>query len=150
MKIRADCDVQCYLCKNVLDHVTEPLNFIKEDNQYILNIKIKSSIKDVFGRTFYFNDKEIESIDIEYKGILKYINFLDLICFSEEIMCVYLDDIQDLKINSIKLAEKNEVITNENYDFSKDKKFFKSFKKFLYKQFHLIFEIKLESEEVQE
>ncbi|WP_461467079.1 hypothetical protein [Parvimonas micra] len=150
MKIRADCDVNCYLCINVLDHVTGTLNFIKEDNQYILNIKIKDRIKDVFGKTSYFYDKEIESIDIEYKGILKYINFLDLICFSEEIISVYLDDIQDLKINSIKLAEKNEVITNENYDFSKDKKFFKSFKKFLSKQFHLIFEIKLESEEVQE
>ena len=106
MKIRADCDVRCYLCKNVLDHVTDSLNFIKEENQYILNIKIKSSIKDVYGKTFYFYDKEIESIDIEYKGILKYINFLNLICFSEEIMCVYLNDIQDLKINSIKLAEK--------------------------------------------
>ena len=150
MRIKADCDVECYLRKDVSDRVTEPLNFIKEDNQYILNIKIKNRIKDVFGKTCYFYDKEIESIDIEYKGILKHINFLDLICFSEEITCVYLDDIQDLKINSIKLAEKNEVITNENYDFSKDEKFLKSFKKFLSKQFHLIFEIKLESEEVQE
>lgn len=148
MKIKAEFDVNCYLCINVLDHVTESLNFIKEDNQYILNIKIKDRIKDVYGKTFYFYDKEIESIDIEYKGILKHINFLDLICFSEEISCVYLDDIQDLKINSIKLAEKNEVITNENYDFSKDKKFLKSFKKFLSKQFHLIFEIKLENEEL--
>lgn len=147
--MKADCDVNCYLCINVLDHVTVTLNFIKEDNQYILNIKIKDRIKDVFGKTFYFYDKEIESIDIEYKGILKYINFLDLICFSEEINCVYLNDIQNLKINSIKLAEKNEVITNENYDFSKDKKFLKTFKKFLKKQYHLIFEIKLESEEVQ-
>lgn len=149
MKIRTDFDINCYLCKNVSDYNTdEPLNFIKEDNDYIIDVEIKSSISNVWGNKLYFYDKEIEAIDIKFKSIKRNRNIQDLVLLSEEITYDNLEIIKDLTINSIKI-EKNEVITSKNYNFSNDKDFLKKLKKFLFKQYSLIFLVKLESEEVQ-
>lgn len=150
MRIKADIDVNCYLCKNVSDYNTEkPLNFIKKDNDYIINVEIKSSISNIWGDKLYFYDKEIEAIDVEFKSIKKNRNIQDLVFLSEEITQDSLDILKDLNINSIKLIEKNEVITSKNYNFSNDKDFLKKLKKFIFKQYSLIFLVKLESEEVQ-
>lgn len=151
MRIKADFDINCYLCEKVSDYNTdEPLNFIKEDNDYIIDVEIKSSISNGWGNKLYFYDKEIEAIDIKFKSIKRNRNIQDLVLLSEEITYDNLEVIKDLTINSIKIIEKNEVITSKNYDFSNDKDFLKKLKKFLFKQYSLIFLVKLESEKVQE
>ena len=72
MKIRADFDVNCYLDSDLLkSEMKRPLKWFKQDNNYIVNVKTTLYFMQDSYYGVYFLDEEIQSVNVEFKGISK-------------------------------------------------------------------------------
>ena len=120
MKIRADFDVNCYLNSDLLkSEMKRPLKWFKQDNNYVVNVKTRLCFSQSYYE-IYFLDKEIQSVNVEFKGIISENGIKNFIHCSAEDMSLSFNSIEDFKINSIKIKGQNKVITSEDYDFEKD------------------------------
>lgn len=151
MKIRADFDVNCYLDSDLLkNEMKRPLKWFKQDNNYVVNVKATLYFTQYSYYKIYFLDGEIQSVNVEFKGIISENGIKNFIhCFTED-MSLSFSSIEDLKINSIKTKQQNKVITNKDYDFEEDTELLKDLKSIVLDECRLNFEIKTISEVVYE
>ena len=151
MKIRADFDVNCYLNSVLLkSEMKRPLKWFKQDNNYIVNVKTTLYFMQHSYYEIYFLDGEIQSINVEFKGIITENGIKDFIhCFTED-MSLSFNSIEDFKINSIKTKGRAKVITSTQYDFEKDTELLKDLKSIALDECSLNFEVETISEEFYE
>lgn len=151
MKIRADFDVNCYLDSYLLkSEMKRPLKWFKQDNNYIVNVKATLYFTQYSYYEIYFLDKEIQSVNVEFKGIISENGIKNFIhCFTEDMLLSF-NSIEDFKINSIKIKGQNKVTTNKDYDFEKDTVLLKDLKSIALDECRLNFEIKTINEVVYE
>ena len=151
MKIRADFDVNCYLNSDLLkSEMKRPLKLVKQDNNYTVNVKATLYFAQCSYYEIYFLDKEIQSVNVEFKGIISENGIKNFIhCFTED-MSLSFNSIEDFKINSIKTKGRAKVITSTQYDFEKDTELLKDLKSIALDECSLNFEIKTISEVVYE
>lgn len=151
MKIRADFDVNCYLDSDLLkSEMKRPLKWFKQDNNYILNVKTTLYFMQDSYYEIYFLDKEIQSVNVEFKGIINENGIKNFIhCFTED-MPLSFDSLKDFKINSIKIKGQNKVITSKDYDFEKDRELLNDLKNIILDECSLNFEVETISEVVYE
>jgi len=151
MKIRADFDVNCYLDSYLLkSEMKRPLKWFKQDDNYVVNVKATLYFTQYSYYEIYFLDKEIQSVNVEFKGIISENGIKNFIhCFTEDMLLSF-NSIEDFKINSIKIKGQNKVTTNKDYDFEKDTVLLKDLKSVVLDECRLNFEIKTISEVVYE
>lgn len=151
MKIRADFDVNCYLDSNLLkSEMKRPLKWIKQDNNYVINVKTTLYFAQCSYYEIYFLDGEIQSVNFEFKGIISENRIKDFIHCSVEDMSLSFNSIEDFKINSIKTKGRAKVITSTQYDFEKDTELLKDLKIIALDECSLNFEVETISEVVYE
>ena len=151
MNIRADFDVNCYLDSDLLkNEMKRPLKWFKQDNNYIVNVKATLYFTQYSFLEVYFLDEEIQSVNVEFKGIISENRIKNFIHCSAEDMSLSFNSIEDLKINSIKIRGRNKVITNKDYDFEKDTELLKDLKNIILDECSLNFEVETISEVVYE
>lgn len=151
MKIRADFDVNCYLDSNLLkSEMKRPLKWIKQDNNYVINVKTTLYFAQCSYYEIYFLNEEIQSVNFEFKGIISENRIKDFIHCSVEDMSLSFSSIEDLKINSIKTKGRNKVITSKDYDFEKDTELLNDLKNIILDECSLNFEVETISEVVYE
>lgn len=150
MNIRADFDVNCYLISYLLkSEMKRPLKWFKQDNNYIVNVKARLCFSQSY-YGIYFLDGAIQSVNVEFKGIISENGIKNFIhCFTED-MSLSFNSIEDFKINSIKTKGRAKVITSTQYDFEKDTELLKDLKNIALDECSLNFEIKTISEVVYE
>lgn len=148
MKIRADFDVNCYLDSDLLkSEMKRPLKWFKQDNNYIVNVKARLCFSQSYYE-IYFLDKEIQSVNVEFKGIISENGIKNFIhCFTED-MSLSFNSIEDFKINSIKTKGRAKVITSTQCDFEKDTELLKNLKIIALDECSLNFEVETISEVV--
>lgn len=151
MKIRADFDVNCYLDSNLLkSEMKRPLKWIKQDNNYVINVKTTLYFAQCSYYEIYFLNEEIQSVNVEFKGIISENGIKNFIhCFTED-MSLSFNSIEDFKINSIKTKGRAKVITSTQYDFEKDTELLKDLKNIALDECSLNFEVETISEVVYE
>lgn len=151
MKIRADFDVNCYLDSDLLkNEMKRPLKWFKQDNNYVVNVKATLYFTQYSYYKIYFLDGEIQSVNVEFKGIISENGIKNFIhCFTEDMLLSF-NSIEDFKINSIKIKGQNKVTTNKDYDFEKDTVLLKDLKSIALDECRLNFEIKTINEVVYE
>lgn len=151
MKIRADFDVNCYLDSDLLkSEMKRPLKWVKQDNNYIVNVKTTLYFTQYSYWKIYFLDGEIQSVNVEFKGIISENEIKNFIHCSAEDMSLSFNSIEDFKINSIKTKGRSKVITSTQYDFEKDTELLKDLKSIALDECRLNFEIKTINEVVYE
>ena len=151
MNIRADFDVNCYLNSDLLkSEMKRPLKWFKQDNNYVVNVKTTLYFTQYSYYEIYFLDKEIQSANVEFKGIITENGIKDFIYCSIDDMPLSFDSLKDFKINSIKTKGQNKVITSKDYDFEKDTELLQELKDIILDTCNLNFEIKTISEVVYE
>jgi len=151
MKIRADFDVNCYLISELLkNEMKRPLKWFKQDNNYVVNVKTTLYFTQYSYYEIYFLDEEIQSVKVEFKGIISKNGIKEFIHCSAEDMSLSFNSIEDFKINSIKTKGQNKVITSKDYDFEKDTELLKDLKSIALDECRLNFEIETISEVVYE
>ena len=151
MRIKADFDVNCYLDSDLLKtEMKRPLKWVKQDNNYIVNVKVRLCFSRCSYYEIYFLDEEIQSVNVEFKGIINEKSIKTFIHCSEEDMLFSFNNIEDFKINSIKTKGRAKVITSENYDFEKDIELLKDLKSIALDECNLDFEVETISEVVYE
>ena len=151
MRIRADFDVNCYLDSNLLkSEMKRPLKWIKQDNNYVINVKTTLYFAQCSYYEIYFLNEEIQSVNFEFKGIISENRIKDFIHCSVEDMSLSFSSIEDLKINSIKTKGRNKVITSKDYDFEKDTELLNDLKNIILDECSLNFEVETISEVVYE
>lgn len=151
MKIRADFDVNCYLISELLkSEMKRPLKLVKQDNNYIVNVKATLYFTQYSFWKVYFLDGEIQSVNVEFKGIISKNGIKNFIHCSAEDMSLSFNSIEDFKINSIKTKGRSKVITSTQYDFEKDTELLKDLKSIALDECRLNFEIKTINEVVYE
>lgn len=151
MKIRADFDVNCYLISELLkSEMKRPLKLVKQDNNYIVNVKATLYFTQYSFWKVYFLDGEIQSVNVEFKGIISKNGIKNFIHCSAEDMSLSFNSIEDFKINSIKTKGRSKVITSTHYDFEKDTELLKDLKSIALDECRLNFEIKTINEVVYE
>ena len=151
MNIRADFDVNCYLDSDLLkSEMKRPLKWVKQDNNYIVNVKTTLYFTQYSYWEIYFLDGEIQSVNVEFKGIISENEIKNFIHYSAEDMPLYFDSIENFKINSIKIKGRNKVITSKDYDFEKDTELLQELKDIILDTCNLNFEIETISEVVYE
>ena len=151
MKIRADFDVNCYLNSGLIkSEMKRPLKWVKQDNNYIVNVKVRLCFSQCSYYEIYFLDEEIQSVNVEFKGIINEKSIKTFIHCSEEDMLFSFNSIENFKINSIKTKERNKVITSTQYDFEKDTELLKDLKIIALAECSLDFEVETISEVVYE
>ena len=101
-----------------------PLKLVKQDNNYVVNVKATLYFSQYSYYEIYFLDEEIQSVNVEFKGIITENGIKDFIYCSIDDMPLSFDSLKDFKINSIKIKGQNKVITSKDYDFEKDSSFF--------------------------
>lgn len=148
MNIRADFDVNCYLISYLLkSEMKRPLKWIKQDNNYIVNVKARLCFSQSY-YGIYFLDGAIQSVNVEFKGIISENGIKNFIhCFTED-MSLSFNSIEDFKINSIKTKGRAKVITSTQYDFEKDTELLKDLKNIALDECSLNFEVETISEVV--
>nr|DAK67184.1 MAG TPA: hypothetical protein [Caudoviricetes sp.] len=151
MNIRADFHVNCYLDSNLLkSEMKRPLKWFKQDNNYIVNVKATLYFTQHSYYEIYFLDKEIQSVNVEFKGIISENGIKNFIhCFTED-MSLSFNSIEDFKINSIKTKGQNKVITSKDYDFEKDRELLNDLKNIILDECSLNFEVETISEVIYE
>ena len=151
MKIRADFDVNFYLDSNLLkSEMKRPLKWFKQDNNYIVNVKATLYFTQCSYYKIYFLDGAIQSVNVEFKGIISENGIKNFIhCFTED-MSLSFNSIEDFKINSIKTKGRAKVITSTQYDFEKDTELLKDFKSIALDECSLSFEVETLSEVIYE
>lgn len=149
MNIRADFDVNCYLNSVLLkSEMKRPLKWFKQDNNYIVNVKATLYFTQYSYWDVYFLDGEIQSVNVEFKGIISENEIKNFIhCFTED-MSLSFNSIEDFKINSIKTKGRAKVITSTQYDFEKDTELLKDLKSIALDECSLNFEVETISEVV--
>ena len=151
MKIRADFDVNCYLISELLkSEMKRPLKLVKQDNNYIVNVKATLYFTQYSFWKVYFLDGKIQSVNVEFKGIISKNGIKNFIHCSAEDMSLSFNSIEDFKINSIKTKGRSKVITSTQYDFEKDTELLKDLKSIALDECRLNFEIKTINEVVYE
>lgn len=151
MKIRADFDVNCYLISVLLkSEMKRPLKLVKQDNNYTVNVKATLYFAQCSYYEIYFLDGEIQSVNVEFKGIISKNGIKNFIHCSAEDMPLSFNSIEDLKINSIKTKGRAKVITSTQYDFEKDTELLKDLKNIALDECSLNFEVETISEVVYE
>ena len=151
MKIRADFDVNCYLDSDLLkSEMKRPLKWVKQDNNYIVNVKTTLYFTQYSYWEIYFLDGEIQSVNVEFKGIISENEIKNFIHCSVEDMSLSFNSIEDFKINSIKTKGRAKVITSTQYDFEKDTELLKDLKSIVLDECRLNFEVETISEVVYE
>ena len=151
MKIRADFDVNCYLISELLkNEMKRPLKWFKQDNNYVVNVKTTLYFTQYSYYEIYFLDKEIQSANVEFKGIITENGIKDFIYCSIDDMPLSFDSLKDFKINSIKTKGQNKVITSKDYDFEKDTELLKDLKSIALDECSLNFEVETISEVIYE
>lgn len=151
MKIKADFDVNCYLISELLkSEMKRPLKWVKTNNNYVVNVKATLYFTQYNYYEIYFLDEEIQSVNVEFKGIISENRIKNFIHCSEEDMSLSFNSIEDFKINSIKTKGQNKVITSTQYDFEKDTELLKDLKIIALVECCLDFEVKTISEVVYE
>ena len=150
MKIRADFDLNCYLDSVLLkSEMKRPLKWFKQDNNYIVNVKARLCFSQSYYK-IYFLDGAIQSVNVEFKGIISENGIKNFIhCFTEG-MSLSFNSIEDFKINSIKTKGRAKVITSTQYDFEKDTELLKDLKNIALDECSLNFEVETISEVVYE
>lgn len=150
MNIRADFDVNCYLISYLLkSEMKRPLKWFKQDNNYIVNVKARLCFSQSYYE-IYFLDGAIQSVNVEFKGIISENGIKNFIhCFTED-MSLSFNSIEDFKINSIKTKGRAKVITSTQYDFEKDTELLKDLKNIALDECSLNFEVETISEVVYE
>jgi hypothetical protein len=151
MNIRADFDVNCYLNSDLLkSEMKRPLKWFKQDNNYVVNVKATLYFTQYSYWEVYFLDGEIQSVNVEFKGIISENGIKNFIhCFIED-MSLSFNSIEDFKINSIKTKGRAKVITSTQYDFEKDTELLKDLKIIALDECSLNFEVETISEVVYE
>ena len=151
MNIRADFDVNCYLISDLLkSEMKRPLKWVKQDNNYVVNVKATLYFTQYSYYKIYFLDKKIQSVNVEFKGIISENGIKNFIhCFTED-MSLSFNSIEDFKINSIKTKGQNKVTTNKDYDFEKDTELLKDLKNIALDECSLNFEVETISEVIYE
>lgn len=149
MKIRADFDVNCYLISDLLkSEMKRPLKWVKTNDGFIVNVKATLYFTQYSYWEIYFLDEEIQSVNVEFKGIISENGIKKFIhCFTED-MSLSFNSIEDFKINSIKTKERTKVITSKDYDFEKDTELLKDLKSIALDECNLDFEVETISEVV--
>jgi hypothetical protein len=151
MNIRADFDVNCYLDSNLLkNEMKRTLKLVKQDNNYVVNVKTTLYFTQYSYYEIYFLDGEIQSVNVEFKGIISENGIKNFIHCSAEDMSLSFNSIEDFKINSIKTKGRAKVITSTQYDFEKDTELLQELKDIILDTCNLNFEIKTISEVVYE
>lgn len=151
MKIKAEFDVNCYLDSYLLKReMKRPLKWIMQDNNYVVNVKTTLYFTQYSYYEIYFLDEEIQSVNVEFKGIISRNRIKDFIHCSAEDMSSSFNSIEDFKINSIKTKGRNKVITSKDYDFEKDTELLKDLKSIALDECRLDFEVETISEVVYE
>lgn len=150
MKIRSEFDVNCYLDSYLLKReMKRPLKWFKQDNNYIVNVKARLCFSQSY-YGIYFLDGAIQSVNVEFKGIISENGIKNFIhCFTED-MSLSFNSIEDFKINSIKTKGRAKVITSTQYDFEKDTELLKDLKNIALDECSLNFEVETISEVVYE
>lgn len=151
MRIKADFDVNCYLISDLLkNEMKRPLKCVMQDNNYVVNVKTTLYFTQYSYYEIYFLDEEIQSVNVEFKGIISENGIKKFIhCFTED-MSLSFNSIEDFKINSIKTKERTKVITSKDYDFEKDTELLKDLKIIALAECSLDFEVETISEVVYE
>lgn len=151
MKIRADFDVNCYLISELLkNEMKRLLKWFKQDNNYVVNVKTTLYFTQYSYYEIYFLDKEIQSANVEFKGIITENGIKDFIYCSIDDMPLSFDSLKDFKINSIKTKGQNKAITSKDYDFEKDRELLNDLKNIILDECSLSFEVETISEVVYE
>lgn len=151
MKIKADFDVNFYLDSDLLkSEMKRPLKCFKQDNNYIVNVKTTLYFTQCSYYETYFLNEVIQSINVEFKGIISKNGIKNFIHCSAEDMSLSFDSIEDFKINSIKTKGRAKVITSTQYDFEKDTELLKDLKSIALDECSLNFEVETISEVVYE
>lgn len=151
MKIRAEFDVNCYLISELLkNEMKRPLKWFKQDNNYIVNVKTTLYFTQYSYYEIYFLDEKIQSVNVEFKGIITENEIKDFIYCSIDDMPLSFDSLKDFKINSIKIKGQNKVITSTQYDFGKDRELLNDLKNIILDECSLDFEVETISEVVYE
>ena len=151
MKIKADFDVNCYLNSELLkSEMKRPLKLVKQDNNYVVNVKTTLYFTQYSYYEIYFLDKKIQSANVEFKGIITENGIKDFIYCSIDDMPLSFNSIEDFKINSIKTKGRAKVITSTQYDFEKDTELLKDLKNIALDECSLNFEVETISEVVYE
>lgn len=149
MNIRADFDVNCYLISELLkNEMKRPLKWFKRDNNYVVNVKTTLYFTQYSYYEIYFLDKEIQSANVEFKGIVTENGIKDFIYCSIDDMPLSFDSLKDFKINSIKTKGQNKAITSKDYDFEKDRELLNDLKNIILDGCSLSFEVETISEVV--
>lgn len=144
MILETKFDILSYLWSNIiLENEINEFIWKKENKNYVVKIKFKSTISNDSCYENYFGDKKIiEILDVEFKGILKNANVKDFISYDINNIDVLFDDIKDLKINNIKFNE-NQICNFE------DKELLKNVRKFLLEYFTLKFNVNIKNEKIE-
>ena len=151
MKIKADFDVNFYLDSDLLKgEMKRPLKWFKQDNNYTVNVKATLYFAQCSYYEIYFLDGEIQSVNVEFKGIISKNGIKNFIHCSAEDMSLSFNSIEDFKINSIKTKGRAKVITSTQYDFEKDTELLKDLKSIALDECSLNFEVETISEVVYE
>lgn len=151
MNIRADFDLNCYLDSVLLkNEMKRPLKWFKRDNNYIVNVKATLYFAQCSYYEIYFLDGKIQSVNVEFKGIISKNGIKNFIHCSAEDMPLSFNSIEDFKINSIKTKGRAKVITSTQYDFEKDTELLKDLKSIALDECSLNFEVETISEVVYE
>lgn len=151
MNIRADFDVNCYLDSDLLkSEMKRPLKWFKQDDNYIVNVKATLYFTEYSYYEIYFLDEAVQSVNVEFKGIISKSGIKVFIYCSADDMSLSFNSIEDLKINNIKTRGRNKVTTNKDYDFEKDTELLKDLKSVVLDECRLNFEVKTISEVVYE
>lgn len=144
MILEAKFDIISYLWSNIiLENEINDFHWEKENKNYVTKIKFKSTISnDSYYENYFGDEKIIEILDVEFKGVLKNVNVKDFINYDINNMDVLFDDIKDLKINNIKFNE-NQICNFE------DKELLKNVRKFLLEYFTLKFNVNIKNEKIE-
>lgn len=125
-----------------------PLKWFKRDNNYVVNVKTTLYFTQYSYYEIYFLDKEIQSANVEFKGIVTENGIKDFIYCSIDDMPLSFDSLKDFKINSIKTKGQNKAITSKDYDFEKDRELLNDLKNIILDGCSLSFEVETISEVV--
>lgn len=144
MILETKFDILSYLWSNIIiENEINEFIWKKENKNYVVKIKLKSTISNNSYYENYFGDEEkIENLDVEFKGVLENVNVKDFISYDINNTDVLFDDIKDLKINNIKFNE-NQICNFE------DKELLKNVRKFLLEYFTLKFNINIKNEIIE-
>ena len=151
MRIKADFNVDCFLNSDLSKSENKrPLKWVKKDDDYVVNVKASFYFTQDSYYEIYFENKKIQSANVEFKGVMSDNGVQTFIYYSAEDMELKFYDIKDLKINSLKLKGQNKVITSKDYDFEKDTELLQDLKNIILDECSLNFEVETISEVVYE